>query len=244
MILQDEVSKTAVENYNSSTPWPQNDIWHKHTFNAEKEIVEKWLSIVSSQNTLILNAGSGGSVYNTEGTIVHLDIIEKYIKHFEKYLVGSIEEIDLPAESVDVIICVGSVLNYADAQRAVSEFYRILKPNGFLILEFERSDSAEFLCTTNHGKDIFTNVYYYNDQKHLLWLYSERHIRQLLRQFHFKIVRCKRIHTLSSLLNRIGLSEAKSAPFSKLDKIVQPISYPFSHNTLFLVSKTLSIKKQ
>lgn len=181
MILQDEVSKTAVENYNSSTPWPQNDIWHKHTFNAEKEIVEKWLSIVSSQNTLILNAGSGGSVYNTEGTVIHLDIIEKYIKHFEKYLVGSIEEINLPAESVDVIICVGSVLNYADAQRAVSEFYRILKPNGFLILEFERSDSAEFLCTTNHGKDIFTNVYYYNDQKHLLWLYSERHIRQLLR---------------------------------------------------------------
>lgn len=239
---QDEISRIAVENYSTSNPWPDDDAWHAHTYISEKNIIESWLSEVTTHEMIILNAGSGGMEYKTRGTIVHLDIIESYIKMYDNYIVGSVENIDLPNASVDGVICVGSVLNYADAQRALSEFSRILKPHGFFIIEFERSNSAEFLGTPNHGKTLFSKDYYYNGQTHKLWLYDEQHIKQMLNYYNLKINKQKRIHTLSSLLNRVGLSEEKAAPFSRFDNLLQMLSYPFAHNVLFLGAKDFSSK--
>lgn len=234
----EEVLKRAVQNYSKTTPWPSEDNWHSYTFMSEKQIVEKWLTLFSNQNDTILNAGSGGTTYDIGAKWIHMDIIESYISQFNNYLVGSIEKIDLPNSSIDGIVCVGSVLNYVDAQNAIGEFSRILKPGGFLIIEFERSDSAEFLCTKQHGKYIFKKDYLYNGQTHLLWMYSEKHIRQLLHQYSIKISRCSRIHCFSSLLFRIGVSEEHAAPFSKYDKLLQCFSYPLAHNVLLFGRKT------
>lgn len=232
---------TATLNYSNSEPWPKQDIWHGYTFAAERNVVEKWLSSYSDKSSVILNAGSGGTEYNTDSKMIHMDIIEKYIRHFDHYLVGSIERINLQDASIDGIICVGSVLNYADAQRSIAEFSRVLKPGGFLILEFERSDSAEFLWTGQHGKFIFSKEYFYNNQTHLLWMYSEKHIRLLLKDYGFHIHRCKRVHSLSSLLYRLGMSEESAAPYSKLDSVFQLLSYPFAHNVILLgVKEVLS----
>lgn len=237
MSIQDDISRLAAENYASSAPWPDKDVWHKHTYLAEKRIVEEWLSKAASKNMMILNAGSGGMEYKTKGTLIHLDIVESYVNKFEHHIVGSVEKIDLPSEAVDGIICVGSVLNYADAQRTIAEFSRILKPNGFFILEFERSNSAEFLGTKNHGKMVFSKEYNYNNQVHLLWLYNEKHIRQILHCYHLKVSHCKRIHTLSSLINRFGVSESKAAPLSRFDCAFRFISYPLAHNVMLFGSK-------
>ena len=128
MSTQDEITRIAVENYSTSDPWPKEDPWHAHTYSSEKKIIERWLSKVATESMIILNAGSGGMEYDTRGKIIHLDIIESYIKMYDHFLVGSVEKIDLPDASIDGIICVGSVLNYADAQRTISEFSRVLKP--------------------------------------------------------------------------------------------------------------------
>lgn len=237
MSIQEDISRKAAENYASASPWPENDVWHRHTFISEKKIVETWLAKVTAPNMMILNAGSGGVNYETQGIIIHLDIIESYIKTYKHYIVGSVEQIDLPCKSIDGIICVGSVLNYADAQRTIAEFSRILKPNGFFIIEFERSNSAEFLATKNHGKMIFSKEYSYNNQSHLLWLYSEKHIRKILQTYHLKIHKCKHIHTLSSLVNRFGISESKAAPLSRLDRAFEFISYPLAHNVMLFGTK-------
>lgn len=242
MNTQDEISRIAVENYSMSDPWPDDDVWHTHTYLSEKKIIEGWLSEVATQEMIILNAGSGGMEYETQGTIIHLDMIESYIKMHDKYIVGSVEAIDLPDASVDGIICVGSVLNYADAQRTLCEFSRVLKPRGFFIIEFERSNSAEFLATSNHGKTLFSKDYHYNGQTHKLWLYNEQHIRQMLKFYNLKVYQNKRIHTLSSLLNRFGLSEEKAAHFSRFDSVLQILSYPFAHNVLLLGAKEFSSK--
>lgn len=242
MSTQDNIQRIAIENYSSSAPWPDNDVWHNHTYTSEKKIVEHWLAKAASKSMVILNAGSGGTEYKTNATMIHLDIIESYVKNFENYIVCSVDNIRLPDSSVDGIICVGSVLNYADVQRAISEFARILKPNGFFIVEFERSNSAEFLATPNYGKALFSKKYFYNSQTHILWLYSEKHIRQLLKHYNLKIKHCKRIHTLSSLLNHFGLSEAKSAPFSRYDSLFQLISYPLAHNALLFGTKEFVLK--
>lgn len=243
MIGHDEITNAAVSNYSTSTPWPENDIWHSYTSTIEKSIVEKWLSDYSDENAIILNAGSGGTQYKASGRIIHMDIVEKYIDHFDNHLVGSIEEIHLPDFSIDGIICVGSVLNYADAQRSIAEFCRVLKPEGFLIVEFERSDSAEFLWTSQHGKYIFSKEYVYNEQTHLLWMYSEKHIRQLLMNYSFRIRKCKRIHSISSLLYRFGLSEEAAAPYSRLDGVFQLLSYPLAHNVVLLGTKEILSKR-
>ena len=234
-----EVQKTAKLNYSKSTPWSDQDVWHSYTFKSIKQIVETWLKIYSSKNALILNAGSGGTNYQVNRKFIHLDIIEKYICNYDRYIVGSIESIDLPNASVDGVVCVGSVLNYTDAQRSIAELSRILKPEGFLILEFERSNSAEFLCTKKYGKYIFRQDYLYNNQRHLLWMYSENHIRQLLKLNNFYICKYKRIHIISSLLYRLGMSEIIAAPFSRYDYATQLISYTFAHNTILLgIKKT------
>ena len=237
-MMNDKVHTTAQTNYsNSISPWPEHDVWHEKTFQAEKKIVECWLSKLTMDESIILNAGSGGTEYRAKGTFVHLDIIEKYICHHEKYLVGSIEKISSPAKTYDGIVCVGSVLNYADAQRSIKEFARVLKPGGFLILEFERTESAEFLFTKQYGKDVFLKSYLYGDQTHLLWMYSEKHIRRLIDFYGFRLKRIKRVHGLSSLLYRFGFSEETAALYSKFDRLLQPVSFPISHNVLFLCTK-------
>ena len=67
-----------------------------------------------------------------------VDIIKEYIDAFENYLVGSIEKIPLQDCSVDCVICVGSVINYVDIQKAIAEFSRILKPNGIVEVQISR----------------------------------------------------------------------------------------------------------
>lgn len=243
MILNNEVSTKAKENYSKSTPWPENDEWHKCTFLNEKKTVELWLEHLAHDKTVILNAGSGGTTYKTRGQMIHLDIIENYIKGFDNYIVGSVESIDLPDNSLDGIICVGSVLNYADLQKTISEFSRILKPNGFFIIEFERSDSAEFLFKQEHHAYVFRKEYCYNQQTHLLWMYSEKHVKQVLKQYSLKVVKKKRIHCFSTLINRLGVPEQKSAHFCSFDMFLQPISYSIAHNVLMLGTKKLSPKR-
>ena len=229
------IKKVAKENYAKSEPWPDNDIWHSYTYNILYRYVQKYLDELHfNSHQIILNAGCGKTIYETSGTIIYMDIIEDYINMFENYLVASIEKIPMQDNSVDCIICVGSVINYADAQKAIAEFGRILKPGGTLILEFERSNSAEFLFTKRYAKTVFTQKYQYNNQTHFLWMYNENFIIQLANYYKFKLQKRYRFHILSSLLYRIGFSEKKAAKYSNSDKYFQPCSYFFAHNEIII----------
>ena len=112
MKKQDEMSEITYMNYSNSTPWPDKDIWHDYTYKAIVSIVEQWLQKYTNSEMVLLNSGSGGTEYKTNARVIHLDIVEKYISQFDDYLVGSVEKIELPDESLDGIICVGSVINF------------------------------------------------------------------------------------------------------------------------------------
>lgn len=239
MDQQSEVAETAKRNYGESAPWPEHDPWHAQTHATIQRQVEQWLAKYASAGMQILNAGSGGTEYQTQGSIIHMDIVERYVSRFERHLVGSIENIPLPDTSIDGVICVGSVINYTDAQQSIAEFSRILRAGGFLILEYERSDSAEFLWTPEYKKYLFSKSYDYNGQTHLLWMYSENHIRQMLNHYQFAIHRQRRFHSLSSFLYRIGMPEQNAARFAKYDWIFQPISNPIAHNQILLAFKNI-----
>lgn len=232
------VENTAKENYKESEPWPDDDIWHSYTYKILQEHIQNYLDELQLKNTqVVLNAGCGKTTYKTCATIIHMDIIEEYINLFKNYLVSSVEKIPLQDCSVDCVICVGSVINYVDIQKAMSEFSRILKPNGILILEYERSNSAEFLFTKNYAKTVFIQTYQYNNQTHYLWMYDEKFVLQLAEFYKFSCKKKYRFHSISSLLFRLGLSEKKAAKYSKFDNWSQPFSYYFAHNEILIFEK-------
>lgn len=233
-----DVENTAKENYKKSEPWPDDDVWHSYTYKILHKYIQDYIDELQFKNTqVILNAGCGKTTYKTCATIIHMDIIEEYVNLFQNYLVGSIEKIPLQDCSVNCVICVGSVINYVDIQKAISEFSRILKPNGILILEYERSNSAEFLFTKKYAKTIFMQTYQYNNQTHYLWMYDEKFVIQLAEFYKFSCKKKYRFHSLSSLFYRFGLSEKKAAKYSKFDDRLQPFSYFFAHNEIFIFEK-------
>ena len=146
-----------------------------------------------------------------------MDIISEYVENEPNYIVGSLEDIPIEDNSVEFIICVGSVLNYCDAIRSINEIKRVLKKNGKALIEFERSNSAEFLLTKDYGSAVFLKKYNYNNG--------------------FKIENTYRFHVLSSLIYKLGVSEKESSKYYKLDDSFQLLSYPFAHNVIIEITK-------
>lgn len=216
--------------------WPQDDPWHLYVKKIITKYVLKWCK--SFSDNYILNAGSGGTDYDIKGEICHLDIADKKISDKKNYVVGTIEDIPLEDNSFDYIICVGSVINYINnIGKVISEFNRVLKKKGRLILEYERSNTAELLFNKQHGAQCYFQKYKYNGQSHGLWLYSDKLINKIMDVNGFIRDKQFRFHALSALGEKMHLSLKSQCRLAKLDKIVYPISYNFAHNRISLWQK-------
>ena len=223
--------------YNTGSTWPQNDEWHSYTHNFINTHVQTFLNKKGSEQSLILNAGSGDTRYNSLGTIFDCDIAEEKLVLSENPIHASITSIPCQNSFFDLYICVGSVLNYCDLAAAISEMSRVLKPGGDGILEFERSKSAEFLFTVNYGKNIFKKNYSYNGQIHSLWLYSESYVDSLLSAYGFCINEKVRFQIGSSLASRVLHNDLKAAKWSKYDKYLGIVSSFFAHNCIYYIKR-------
>lgn len=236
-ILRLETENTREIYSSMDKVWPDNSIWYNHVHRTIINFVEKSLSQTLTNDSIYLNAGSGGSTYNLPGTCYHVDIAENLIKDKKYHYVASIEQLPFKQHLFDSIICVGSVLNYCSALESLSEMSRVLKPGGFLILEFERSHSAELWFSNNYGKKATLQKYEYLNNIHALWLYSEKYIRQLLKQYGFRVITKKRFHSLSAVANLILKDENKAGKLFFCDKIISPLSYFMAHNIILLCEK-------
>lgn len=217
--------------------WPENNRWYNYTHSCILNFIDTHLYSKLSDNSVYLNAGSGGSEYKLKGTCHHVDIAENLIRNFNLYTVASIEDLPFKNNIFDAVICVGSVLNYCDAILGIKEITRVLKPGGYLILEFERSNTGELLFTSDYGKASTKQQYDYMGHTHTLWLYSEKVIAQLLKEYDVKIDVYERYHCLSSVVNRFTHLEEYSGRYAKYDKILKPFSYFLAHNAIFLCRK-------
>ena len=217
--------------------WPDDNRWYNYTHKYILDFIANNLTSKLSQESVFLNAGSGGSVYNLPGVCYHLDIAENLINMFERYAVASIEEMPFDDNSFDAAICVGSVLNYCDSVKSIRELSRVVKHGGYLILEFERSNTGELWFTSEFGKNTTKQQYDYMGHIHTLWLYSEKVIAQILKECNFDIIRQERFHCISALANRITHREEYSGQFARYDMWVKPLSYLMAHNTILLCRK-------
>lgn len=102
----------------------------------------------------------------------HIDIAENKINQTFHHVVGNIEEMPFNNESFDIVICVGSVLNYCDSLKAINELSRVLRKNGTLILEFENSYSFEYRDTSSYKSNLGIITTSYFDTPHKMWVYS------------------------------------------------------------------------
>ncbi len=231
-------NKTPKDIYSSlDKVWPDNDEWYNHTQKCIREFIVKNCQALLSEKSIYLNAGSGGSEYEINGVCYHVDIAENLICKFKNYYVASVENLPFESDKFDVVICVGSVINYCDAISSIKELYRVTKHNGYLIVEFERSNTGELWFTPDYGKITTKQHYEYLGHTHTLWLYSEKMIKNILNEVGFSIVKLERFHGISSLANRYIHNENSAGIYSKFDFIIKPFSYFFAHNVIILCKK-------
>lgn len=219
--------------------WPDNNSWYDYTHRRIISFINKNSSIFSSNNK-VLNAGSGGSIYDDiEGIFYHVDISDKFIKNLPNNFIASIENLPFENEFFDSIICVGSVVNYCDLLTAIAEMYRVLKNKSYFILEYERSQTGELIFKTDYGKPTSFQIYQYNNQdNHKLWLYSDKYVDNVLSSIGFRMVKCEYYHVLSSLFNRFLDNEIKSGVFSKYDNYIPSyLQKLLAHNRILLCYK-------
>ncbi len=217
--------------------WPENNRWYNYTHKVILDFINKYFAPQLSQESCYLNAGSGGTAYDIQGICHHVDIAENLICEFEKYTVASVENLPFEKDVFDAVICVGSVLNYCDAIRSIKEISRVMKKGGYLVLEFERSNTGELLFTSEYGKNITKQQYNYMGHIHTLWLYSEKMISKILNDCGLLILKKERFHCISALVNRISHQEEQSGKFAHYDIWFKPISYLLAHNTILLCKK-------
>ena len=218
--------------------WP-NDPWYNYTHNVIKRFIYSHKNVFEEDHC-ILNAGSGGECYDgIKGTIYHVDISDRFIKNLPKSYVASVEHLPFEESFFDIVICVGSVVNYCDILFAISEFNRVLKPGAYLFLEYERSQTGELFLKEQYGSYATIQVYKYNNQdNHKLWLYSDSYVNQILSAYSFCTLDCELFHSLSALSNRFIKCDKRAGRFTKLERFVLPsIQKSVAHNRILLCRK-------
>jgi ubiquinone/menaquinone biosynthesis C-methylase UbiE len=232
MINIDEVAK----NYNNlDIIWDKNDKWHWYSHFQIADFIKKNVAI--NNDSKVLNAGSGGNNYGLpDQNVTHLDIAQKKILNYPKYVVGSIENIPIYDEKFDLIICVGSVLNYTDPVAAINEFERLSKKGTHLILEFENSKTLELIFSKNYNKKAVLRDTFYNKRKEKIWYFSEEFICEILNENKFSVQLEKRFHLFSPLVYKIFNSETFAAKFSIFDNFFRVIPFFKSNSSNVILS--------
>jgi SAM-dependent methyltransferase len=211
--------------YNSlySDP-PQNDEWHEHSqLEREGFIRDHFVDKITSESRL-LNVGSGGDSLNLHSQFhVHVDIAEKSLRKIPHSIAADVQNLPFRSSTYDLAVCTGCVLNYCDAASAVVEISRVLKPGGIVLLEFERSQTFEYLLTGTFSRDVALVETFYNGTQQTMWVYSEEYIRSLLSITGFTLLRRHAFHILSPLVLRYTKSVVLAGRSAWADKFVRHV---------------------
>lgn len=200
------------------------DPWHAHTKMWLDGFMEKKLSLATSAST-VLHVGSAGEDYGLRGDLTcHVDIAEKKLSGVPGAIVGDVHSLPVADSSIDLCVCVGSVLNYCDAVVSLLALSAVVKPGGYLLVEFESSRSWEYLSSPVHRLGVTsTRTFYSGEPECTLWVYSPRFIKDIVlsRGFALKDESCA--HVVSSLAYRLTKNEDLAARFGVMDALARKL---------------------
>jgi SAM-dependent methyltransferase len=186
------------------------DPWHAYAQKIVHSTTRDWFATLGKGGR-ILNAGSGGSDYGISTPMVHLDLVADRINCFDEFVIGDVSHIPTDSGSFDVVLCVGSVLNYANPILSIGEFERVLRPGGLLILEYERSASPEYWRAHGRSSPCVRVKSFYGSQTTQLWVYGDEFINGLLAINGFSKLKETRFHGISSVVLAITGSPCTAA---------------------------------
>lgn len=222
-----------------SDPWPEGDLWSSHTKRTIADFVYEFMSCNTSitRGAHILNVGSHGNMYGISNeNHFHVDIAEKALESSALACVGDAEQLPFADGIFDLVLCVGSVVNYCVAARAIGELGRVLKPGGWLLLEFETSESLEFIATSDYGMDVTLVRTFYNGSLEHIYVYSRKYIEGALAARGLRITSLRRFHVFSPLLYRLTKRERLASIFSTFDRFLHKIPFFQRHSANFLMA--------
>jgi SAM-dependent methyltransferase len=230
------------EKYNAIEIWPATDLWLSHVKAWIGRTIKAWQPALGlTPAARILNAGSGDESYSVApGLVIDCDIADQKLVGMPCGVAGDLMNLPLAAGSVDVCVCVGSVVNYvSDLTKAIGEIARVVKSDGRLILEFESSRSPEYLFTRHFGREVSQVSTFYIYENENIWVYHEDHVRSLLEQAGFEIIEESRAHFAAPLIFRFKKNINTAARFAVLDRIVSRIPFLNKHsaNLMYLCQR-------
>jgi len=113
---------------------------------------------------------------------------------------SSLEKVDIPAHSVDVVLMMHVIEHLTDPKESLSCVYKILKPGGLLVLETPRYDTWLFRCLGKRERSIRCDGHIY--------FFTSASLKELARRNGFEVVRLDyvgRSLTLDRVLYNLGI---------------------------------------
>jgi SAM-dependent methyltransferase len=205
----------------------KEDDWHSYSGKRTSEFLTRQLATLGPSANRLLNAGAG--IYgNTTGqpNEVSVDLFPTPMKGRKNAVCASVERLPFSDGAFSCVLCVGEVLAYCDPAAAISEFSRVLIPNGTLICDFgsSRGVSCWFSRAFARAADLVVDEY--NGSPEKIWRYDPRYISGLLRSFGLSPKATLGTHTWSAMARRLGATRSNALTAQKtLDWISLPASW-------------------
>lgn len=221
----EEVRRSAEQLYGEGQPiWDPDDHWNARKLREIDRFCARHFPNLASENARVLNAGSGSHTYLwMPPEAVFVDKFAAQLNGRQKAVVADIEALPFEDRSFDLVICVGSVLNYVSAIEALAELTRVMAAGARLVLHFETSNSLDHLFTTRWRAPVAPLRTINSGRADTIWIYSHAFVGRTLRHLGLEIERRHAFHICSAALLRLGLPQQIAAYGQKLDWIMRPL---------------------
>jgi SAM-dependent methyltransferase len=184
--------------YDTTSAW-DTDLYGTYTPKYIRRFITRELnSLPVDTDTKILNAGSGGTEYYNKGNQYHIDLAGSKLKGIKNAVVGNLIDTPWPDGYFDIIIMAGCVMSYCESDKAIKEMTRVLKPGGFIVLDYERTGSGVLpFFLRKLGR--FQSRYRYVGKLHRSYLYSDKRIHGQLEENGLRVLRSARFNVLYAI---------------------------------------------
>lgn len=235
------ISYSETKKFYETTPAWDDDIYGQFTPCYFTNFIKNELEpLIVSDSMKVLNAGSGGYEYCSKGIQFHVDLAETKLKGKKNAVVWNIINLPYEDNSFDFVLLVGCVLSYCEVDKTFRELSRVLKPGGYIVVDYERSGSA-VLPFFLRNLDVFQAKYEFVGKKHRSYLFSDKYVNRMLEKYRLEKLQSMRCNVLYAMMCWFVPERIMKKFYSK-DLALSNHKFwrRFAHNEIFIAKKVMS----